>query len=310
MPDEDREILTPLMGLRRRAEHGSAQVAPGSVPPRALFTWGEPLFDMARQLTRARPTDLKAGVAPLYRGAWAGEPLTLVNPGMGAPAAAIVADKLAAAGVDTIVGIGFAGILHPLLASGDIIVVERAIGEDGASRCYLDGLPPVPGVDEPGAASDEVRADATVRKALELSLSEEHASYQCGTVWTTDAPYRETVRKARHFRARGAQAVEMETAALLAVAKRRGIRAGCAIVLSDSLCRVAPLDAPPVESALDADASAAASPRRPETVFDGIDWTWTPAPTGSLDLQVQALVRAALPVVVGPLQVADAPHAH
>src|SRR5688500_5483510 len=181
MTDDDREILTPLMGLRRRAEHGGAQVAPGSVPPRALFTWGDPLFEIARSFTRARPTDLKAGVAPLYRGTWGGEPVTLVNPGMGAPAAAIVADKLAACGVEAVVGIGFAGILHPLLSSGDIIVVERAIGEDGASRCYLDEIPHVPGVDEP-TAPDEVTSDPAVRKALELSLGEEHASYQCGTV--------------------------------------------------------------------------------------------------------------------------------
>jgi uridine phosphorylase len=223
---------------------------------------------------------------------WAGEPITLVNPGMGAPAAAIVADKLSACGVDTIVGVGFAGILHPLLASGDIIVVEKAIGEDGASRCYLDGMPMMPGVGEgEGLAADEVASDPGIRKAFELALAEEHASYQCGVTWTTDAPYRETVKKAKHYRARGAHAVEMETAALLAVAKRRGFRAGGALVLSDSLCRVAPLESPGEE---------------------GIEWRWTPAPTGSLDAQVQALVRAALPVAVGPLAGAPtaAQHAH
>ena len=289
MADDDREILTPLMGLKRRAEHGSAQVAPGSVPTRALFTWGDPLFEAARQYTRARPTDLKAGVAPLYRGTWGGEAVTLVNPGMGAAAAAIVADKLQACGVDTIVGVGFAGILHPLLSSGDIIVVERAIGEDGASRAYLDGLHAIPGVEGEPTPPDEVLADPTVKGALELALGEEHASFQCGTVWTTDAPYRETVGKAKAYRARGAHAVEMETAALLAVAKRRGFRAASAVVLSDSLCRVAPLD---------------------QAGEDGLDWTWQPAPTGSLDLQVQALVRAALPVVVGPLQAQPAAETH
>lgn len=288
MHDDDREILTPLQALKRRAEHGGAQVAPGSVPTRALFTWGDPLFEIARAFTRARPTDLKAGVAPLYRGKWGGEDVTLVNPGMGAPAAAIVADKLAACGVEVIVGVGFAGILHPLLNSGDIIVTERAIGEDGASRCYLDGMPRVAGMDDTLPA-DEVLADEGIKRALELALAEEHASYQCGTLWTTDAPYRETVHKAKKYRARGAHAVEMETAALLAVAKRRGFRAGGAVVLSDSLCRVAPLGEPSE---------------------DGIQWTWQPAPTGSLDAQLQAVVRAALPVVVGPLQQAAAPHAH
>jgi uridine phosphorylase len=275
--DEDRELVTPLSGLKRRAEHGGAQVAPGSVPTRALFTWGEPLFEVARQFAHAKPTDLKAGVAKLYRGTWAGEPFILVNPGIGAPATALVADKLHACGVDTFVGIGFAGIVHPLLQSGDIVVVERAIGEDGTSRAYLEG-------------TDEVLAAPIVKSALEGSLGEDpDATYQCGTVWTTDTPYRETVRKAKGYRARGVHAVEMETAALLAVAKRRGFRAGAMVVLSDSLCRVAPLD---------------------QAGDQGIDWTWTPAPAGSLDGKIMALVRGALPVVVGPLADVAAAHAH
>lgn len=275
--DDEREILTPLMGLKRRAEHGGAQVAPGSLPKRALFTWGDPLFEAARQFTHAKPMDMRAGVAPLWRGSWGGEPIVLVNPGMGAPAAAIVADKLSACGVDTMVGVGFAGILNPLLESGDIIVVERAIGEDGASRCYAQ------------EGSDEHHASPEVKEALELSLGEENARFQCGSVWTTDAPYRETVAKARAFRARGAQAVEMETAALLAVARRRGFRAGAAVVLSDSLCHFAPLDA---------------------DMPDGLVWDWTPAPSGSLDRHVASLVRAALPVATGPLQAAEHAHQH
>ena len=280
-PDDAREILTPLSGLRRRAEHGGAQVAPGSVPTRALFCWGEPLFEQARAFTHAKPTDLKAGVAKLYRGTWAGEPFVLVNPGIGAPATALVADKLHACGVDTIVGVGFAGILHPLLQAGDLLVVERALGEDGTSRAYLQG-------------TDEVTAHPLLKETMELSLGQEPgAAYQCATVWTTDAPYRETVAKARAYRARGAAAVEMETAALYAVAQRRGFRAGAMVVLSDSLCRLKPLDAPLAPG------------------DDGIDWSWTPAAPGSLDGKIEQLLRAALPVVTGPLLEGEAaPHAH
>lgn len=309
--DDAREILTPLMGLRRRAEHGGAQVAPGSVPTRALFTWGEPLFEAARIVSHAKPVDLKAGVAKLYRGTWGGESFVLVNPGVGAPATALVADKLGACGVDTFVGVGFAGILHPLLQSGDLIVVERALGEDGTSRSYLDGSDassePRPRSDF-ALAQDEVEAAPIVKEALEISLSQEPGlAYQCGTTWTTDTPYRETVAKAKHFRRRGAHCVEMETAGLFALAKKRGFRAGAMVVLSDSLCRIAPLDAPSEGS----DASADASSRKP-AAFDGIEWSWTPAPPGSLDGKVAAMIRAALPVVVGPLREpsAAAPHAH
>lgn len=280
--EDDREILTPLSGLRRRAEHGGAQVAPGSIPDRALFAWGEPLFEQARTVSNAKPTDLKAGVAKLYRGTWAGESFVLVNPGIGAPATGLVADKLHACGVKTFVGVGFAGIVHPLLQSGDVVVVEKAIGEDGTSRAYLP------------EGEDAVEADPVVKQALELSLGQEPGlAFQCGTTWTTDAPYRETISKARRYRARGAHAVEMESAALLAVARRRGFRAGAMVVLSDSLCRVAALDSP-----------------SGDTVVDGIDWTWTPAATGSLDGKVAALIRAALPVVVGPLQAPPVPQAH
>lgn len=294
--DAAREILTPLSGLRRRAEHGGAQVAPGSVPSRALFCWGEPLFEQARTFTHAKPTDLKAGVAKLYRGTWGGEPFVLVNPGIGAPATALVADKLHACGVDTFIGVGFAGILHPLLQAGDILVVERALGEDGTSRAYLDDSA------EPwarpraadGRAPDEAPAHPLLKEAMELSLGQEPgAAFQCGTVWTTDAPYRETVGKAKAYRARGASAVEMETAALYAVAQRRGFRAGAMVVLSDSLCRLKPLDAPLGEG------------------DDGIDWTWTPAAPGSLDGKIGQLLRAALPVVTGPLEETPvAPQAH
>lgn len=277
--DDAREILTPLMGLRRRAEHGGAQVAPGSVPTRALLTWGEPLFEQARLLTHAKPTDLRAGVAKLYRGTWGGVPFVLVNPGVGAPATALVADKLHACGVDTFVGVGFAGILHPLLQAGDILVVEKALGEDGVTRSYVDG-------------TDEVGANPVVKGALEMSLGQEPgAAFQCATVWTTDAPYRETVGKAKSYRARGAAAVEMETAALYSVAHRRGFRAGAMVVLSDSLCRLKPLDAPLAEG------------------DDGVEWSWTPAPPGSLDGKVGQLLRAALPVVTGPLE-APTPTAH
>ncbi|GEM_PF-2597825 len=288
MSDDDREIVTPLAGLKRRAEHGGAQVAPGSVPMRALLTWGEPLFEVVRQVSHAKPTDLKAGVAKLYRGTWAGEPFILVNPGIGAPATALVADKLHACGVDTFVGIGFAGIVHPLLQSGDLLVVERALGEDGTSRAYLD-------------STDEVAATPIMKDALEMSLGEDPGvAYQCGTVWTTDTPYRETVGKAKRYRARGAHAVDMETAGLYAVAKKRGFRAGAMLVLSDSLCRVAPLDQ-------QADDPASRTGRDP---FAGIDWTWTPAPSGSLDGKVLALVRAALPVVVGGLQAEAVQRSH
>ena len=54
-----------------------------------------------------------------------------------------------------------------------------------------------------------------------------------GRLWTTDAPYRETAEKIARLRAAGVQAVDMEVAALLAVAAYRGCEVAALLVVSD-----------------------------------------------------------------------------
>jgi uridine phosphorylase len=52
-----------------------------------------------------------------------------------------------------------------------------------------------------------------------------------GSTWTTDAPYRETVEEVMEFRRRGVLTVEMEAAALFAVARARGLPLASAVVI-------------------------------------------------------------------------------
>jgi len=56
-----------------------------------------------------------------------------------------------------------------------------------------------------------------------------------GRVWTTDAPYRETVEKVRKYQAEGLLAVEMEMSALFTVARFRKVELGGLMVISDEL---------------------------------------------------------------------------
>jgi purine-nucleoside phosphorylase len=56
-----------------------------------------------------------------------------------------------------------------------------------------------------------------------------------GTIWTTDAPYRETAEKVRAYGERGILGVEMEMSALMAVAAYRRIRMAGLLVVSDEL---------------------------------------------------------------------------
>jgi uridine phosphorylase len=53
--------------------------------------------------------------------------------------------------------------------------------------------------------------------------------------WTTDAPYRETPAQVARRRAEGCRAVEMEAAALFAVAAFRGVRFGQLLYAGDDV---------------------------------------------------------------------------
>jgi purine-nucleoside phosphorylase len=56
-----------------------------------------------------------------------------------------------------------------------------------------------------------------------------------GLVWSTDAPFRETVGKVVKYQKAGALAVDMEISALYTVAAFRSILVAAALVVSDDL---------------------------------------------------------------------------
>jgi purine-nucleoside phosphorylase len=59
-----------------------------------------------------------------------------------------------------------------------------------------------------------------------------------GTVWTTDAPYRETEAAIAAARAHGALAVEMEAAALYAFARARRRNVLCFAHVTNQMARI------------------------------------------------------------------------
>ena len=142
--------------------------------------------------------------------------------GIGAPAAAAALEELAVLGTRTVASIGTAGSLQRSLNPGDLVLCEAAIRDEGVSHHYLP----------PGKLAS---ASPSLTAALGSSLRAAGASYQAGTSWTIDAPYRETVAEARHYQAEGVLCVEMEAAALFAVASVRDVHLASAFVISDSL---------------------------------------------------------------------------
>jgi uridine phosphorylase len=145
--------------------------------------------------------------------------------GIGAPAAATTLEELAALGTSAVVSVGTAGSLQRDLKPGDLILCDAAIRDEGVSHHYLP----------PGRlATAPVEATA----ALGAAMHQAGHQFRTGTSWTIDTPYRETIDEVRHYQAEGVLCVEMEAAALFAVAKVRGLRLAAAFVISDSLAEL------------------------------------------------------------------------
>lgn len=142
--------------------------------------------------------------------------------GIGAPMTAMVMEKLVAHGTERFVVVGHVGSLQPDVGLGSAIVADSAIRDEGTSYHYLaDGV--------------EARATPDVRDRLATATDAAGETTHVGPVWTTDALYRETALEIERYRDEGVLAVDMETAAVFAVAQFHEVEAGALFTVSDHL---------------------------------------------------------------------------
>jgi uridine phosphorylase len=142
--------------------------------------------------------------------------------GIGAPAAVAVFEELIALGTRKFISLGTAGTLQKNIRIGDLIVCDRAIRDEGTSHHYLK-------------PSKYARASEDLTLRITDALDSLKQKYRIGTSWTIDAPYRETLAEVRRYQKEGVATVEMEAAALFAVAGYRKVEIGAMFTVSDSL---------------------------------------------------------------------------
>jgi uridine phosphorylase len=140
---------------------------------------------------------------------------------IGGPYAVLVAEQLAACGVQAILGLTSAGRIDPTLALPAVVVASRAIRDEGTSYHYL---PP----------SYSVWCKPAVVMALAEELGALGLTTRIGSVWTTDAPYRETAEQVERYRNDGVLAVEMQAASLFAFSARRSVPVGLVAHLTNA----------------------------------------------------------------------------
>ena len=142
--------------------------------------------------------------------------------GIGAPVIAGLTDEFAALGAKQFVLIGMAGGLQPELTTGSFVAATSAIRGEGVSRHYLP-------------SGESVESDPDLVQGISQILSRQNHPHQLGTIWTTDAPFRELRKDVLYHQRRGVLAVDMEAAAMLAVAKSMNLPAMTLFSIADQL---------------------------------------------------------------------------
>ncbi len=162
------------------------------------------------------------GRHPIYVHEVQGQRVALFHPGVGAPLAAGILEEVIALGCRSFIACGGSGVLNRELALGHLVVPTAAVRDEGTSYHYL---PP----------SREVSASTAAVTAIEHTLQQRNVDYILGKTWTTDAIYRETRTRMALRRSEGCLTVEMEAAALFAVAQFRGVQLGQILYCGDNL---------------------------------------------------------------------------
>ena len=148
----------------------------------------------------------------------------LIGGAVGAPFAVLVAEQLFACGCQLLISLTSAGQLRAVGQPPYFILIDRALRDEGTSYHYL-----------PASRFAEAPADLLARYGNGLA----GLTIVTGPTWTTDAPFRETAALIERHRNDGLLAVEMEAAALYALAQARSLPILCFALVTNQMATTA-----------------------------------------------------------------------
>jgi uridine phosphorylase len=159
---------------------------------------------------------------PVYEIDFQGKKLIPANPGIGGPFATLILEYLIATGCSKFVVLGSGGTLDPVLKVGQLVLIEKAIRDEGTSYHYIP-------------FSREINVNPQTIHHLQQELNKRKVNFITAKTWTTDAMCRETIQKIALRTKEGAKTVEMEAASLIAVAQFRNVTMGFLIYCGDDV---------------------------------------------------------------------------
>lgn len=147
----------------------------------------------------------------LFSGQYKGKPITICSTGIGAPSMIIAIEELKLCGATHIVRVGSAGAMQTNIQLGDLIVAEGAVRDEGGSKAYVKTAYPA-------------YASYTLLKELDAFLARQSTPCHFGIVRSHDSFYTDDEEQICHYwNKKGVLGADMETSALLAVGRIRGL---------------------------------------------------------------------------------------
>lgn len=157
-----------------------------------------------------------------FTGMWHGQRVSIMGSGMGMPSISIYAHELFDHyGVERIVRVGTCGALRPDMRLGDLVLASAASTDSAMNRQRFNGWDLAPA------------ADAAMLRAVEDAARTADIDVRVGEVFATDFFYHPDPQFIQRVSDMGILALDMESAALYALAREHGKRALTLLTVTD-----------------------------------------------------------------------------
>ncbi|WP_420114014.1 DeoD-type purine-nucleoside phosphorylase, partial [Pseudactinotalea sp.] len=188
------------------------QAEPGDIAPLVLMP-GDPR--RARRIAHALLTDAvlvnEVRGMEAYTGSYDGRPVTVMGSGMGMPSMTIYATELFREyGVERIVRVGTSGAYADAVQLGEVIIASAAHTDSAINDGRI-----------PGVRFAPVASFAMLRAAV-VAAERQYVPVHIGPIYSADHFYLERPGVNEALREHGTLGIDMETAALYAVAAAEG----------------------------------------------------------------------------------------
>lgn len=145
-------------------------------------------------------------------GYYKGVKVLVVSTGMGGASTGITVEELHNIGVEYMIRIGSCGVLDKKIKLGDLLLINGAVRDDGASKTYVDAI--YPAIPDTRLLMATIQASEENQVPFFIGRARSHDSFYTDREEEIDA----------YWAAKGILGADMETAALFTIGALRGVK--------------------------------------------------------------------------------------